>query len=201
MPKHPPQKFLVPFSYCCGSTPARDRDSTSTRRCAARALYNYRYRLALCVARLGRSEREVATSFCDPQVEWILMKMSILKYFSRGKSKRPDTSSSSASAISESDESNCEIVEVEDSEEPQLSPLAVPVAVVRNDIGTFMEDIAKGAPLDDDVMFALLKDHVQPDSSFVFPKNGGRSFQPRWLDVYKPWLVFSPSLSGGVCVD
>ena len=75
------------------------------------------------------------------------MKMSILKYmyFSRGKSKRPDTSSSSASAISESDESNCEIVEVEDSEEPQLSPLAVPIAVVRNDIGTFMEDIAKGA--------------------------------------------------------
>ena len=44
-----------------------------------------------------------------------------------------------------------------------------------------------------------IKNVFKPDKSFVFPKNGGRSFLYKWLEEYS-WLCYSPSVDGALCL-
>ena len=64
-----------------------------------------------------------------------------------------------------------------------------------NDIVTRLEKAQK---------YHLLKSHFKPSEHYIFPSQfvGGcnRSFRYKWLDEFKPWLVYSCKLHAAFCV-
>ena len=71
-------------------------------------------------------------------------------------------------------------------------------------LNTFTNDIGQkiGVRMKDAEITELLNNPWAPPPKFQFPKlpfgNQMRSFQRGWLSTY-PWLVYSPSQSGGYC--
>ena len=98
----------------------------------------------------------------------------------------------------------------EENEDQPLAELSTPkksaqkssqVTCRDDDIGKLLGVLQQGKDLTDNAeKYCLLKDHFTPSGDFNFPRNKGRAFQGRWLRIYQPWLVFSPSLGGGMCI-
>ena len=70
------------------------------------------------------------------------------------------------------------------------------------DIGCFMHN--QQHRLTASQKYQLLTDHFRPSATYNFnedkPCNSNRAFRHVWLEEYSPWLAYSPTLKGAVCI-